>query len=67
MLEAGEISKQQLSEMCQEPWLHIELHNQVLQFEGLEEYKELLKSPLELRRERGIDPMLSSQKEGPEA
>ncbi len=62
MAEAGELSHEQLSEMCKEPWLHIELQNQILAFEGLDEYKELLKSPAQLRKERGIDPMLSSQK-----
>ncbi|MCP4242689.1 MAG: hypothetical protein GY772_19205, partial [bacterium] len=62
MVEAGELSNVQLSEMCKEPWLHIELQNRVVDFEGLAEYRELLKSPAQLRKEREIDPMLVSQK-----
>ena len=62
MLSKGQISSEQLAEMEDEPWFEQE----VLNFEGLEgldEMRELLKTPAQRRIELGIDQHLTSQKQ----
>ena len=65
MLSKGQITEEELAEMNEEPWFEQE----VLGFEGLEgldEMKELLKTPAQKRAERGIDKFLTSQKQNVE-
>ena len=62
MLEKGEMTHEDFKELQDEPWFETE----VMDFkglEGLEEYKELMKTPAEMRKERGIDIKLTSQKQ----
>ena len=61
MLASGEISKEDLAEMTEEAWFE----HEVLAFtglEGIDEFKELLKTPAQRRMELGIDVHLTSQR-----
>ena len=61
MLEEGEMSKSDFQELQEEEWFEMEISG-LEGIEGLDQYKELMKTPAEQRRERGIDPKLTSQK-----
>ena len=61
MLEKGEIDDEQIKEFSEEPWFEMEVST-FQNFKGLEQYGELMKTPAQQRRERGIDPGLTSQR-----
>ena len=65
MTEKGEMSETALRDCSQMPWMEWEVQG-MLDFEGLEEAKELLISPKTRRLEAGLDPMLTSQGLTPE-
>ena len=60
MTEKGEMSESALRDCSLLPWMEWEVQG-MLDFEGLEEAKELLISPKKRRLEAGIDVMLTSQ------
>ena len=60
MVETGEMSRDALLEIREEPWLEYEVHG-LLDFEGVGEAKELLVSAKKRRLEAGVDPMLTRQ------
>ena len=62
MISTGEISREELAEFRDEPWFEMEVQN-FEGLEGLDEYKELLKTPAQRRKELGIDQYLTSQKQ----
>ena len=51
-----------MAEFRDEPWFEMEVQN-FEGLEGLDEYKELLKTPAQRRKELGIDQYLTSQKQ----
>ena len=59
MARTGEMTKDALRQMTQEPWLEMEVS--CLEMEGLEEAKELLKTPRQRRQELGLDVHLTAQ------
>ena len=61
MLKQGELKFEEFKEICEEPWFESEIlsYNGM---DGLEEYRELLKTPAQRRQELGIDQFLTSQK-----
>ena len=61
MVEAGEMTPAAVRDIQKQPWLAFEV-NEVEGLEGLGEARELLKTPQEMRRERGLDRFLTSQK-----
>ena len=61
MLEDNEITKGQLMEFQEEPWFDMQISS-FHDIQGIEECSELLKTPAQQRKERGIDPKLTSQK-----
>jgi hypothetical protein len=61
MYEKGEIDAEQLKEMRDEPWFEHEVAN-FIGFEGLQDYAELLKTPRQRRKDKGIDEYLTSQR-----
>ncbi len=60
MVETGEMTEEAMKHASLMPWLEYEVAGMV-DFEGLEEAKELLVSPKKRRRDAGIDVMLTSQ------
>jgi len=59
MAAEGQLTALQLRELSECPRVQLEV--EAVDFDGLEEMRQLLKSPAELRRERGIDERLTSQ------
>ena len=59
MAESGEMSEDALEQCSLLPWMEYEVQG-MLDFEGLEEAKELLITPKKRRLEAGIDLMLTS-------
>ena len=60
MVQTGEMTEEALRECSLMPFMEYEVSG-TLDFEGLEEAKELLASPKKRRIEAGVDPMLSRQ------
>ena len=60
MAASGEMTEDALRECSLMPYMDYEVHG-ILDFEGLEEAKELLTSLKKRRREAGIDEMLTAQ------
>ena len=60
MAESGEMTEEALRHCSRMPFMEYEVSG-LLDFEGLEEAKELLISPKQRRIEAGLDPMLTSQ------
>ena len=60
MAETGEMTEEALRKCSLMPFMEYEVSG-LLDFEGLEEAKELLISPKKRRIEAGVDVMLSSQ------
>ena len=61
MLATGQMSTSDFAELQEEEWFEMEIAA-LEGIEGLEQYKELMKTPAQQRQERGIDPKLKSQK-----
>ena len=61
MADTGALSTEALEELQQCPYLEIAISD-FAEFEGLEDYKELMKTPKMKRAEKGIDQGLTSQK-----
>ena len=62
MLKDGKITEEEVSEWRDEPWFDMEVST-LVNVRGLEECKELLQTPEQMRAARGIDPNLTSQKQ----
>ena len=62
MVKSGELSQRLVDEWKSQDWYTLEISS-FHDIDGLEEYKEMLKTPAQLRKERGIDPKLTSQKQ----
>jgi len=61
MLTTGEMSESDFKELQEEHWFEMEVSG-LAGIEGLQQYKELMKTPAQQRLDRGIDPNLKSQK-----
>ena len=62
LLANGDLTQEQLDEMKKEPWFEMEVQK-FSHFEGAsEEYKNMIKTPKDLRREAGVDENLTSQR-----
>ena len=61
MLATGQMSESDFKELQEEEWFEMEISG-LDGIEGLEQYKDLMKTPAQQRLERGIDPKLKSQK-----
>jgi len=57
MLKAGDLDPKQIEEFSDEPWFEMEVTS-FQNIEGLEEYRELMKTPMQKRQELGIDVSL---------
>ena len=60
MAKSGEMSEEALEQCATLPFIEYDVSG-LLEFEGLEEAKQLLISPKKRRLEAGLDPMLSKQ------
>ena len=61
MLEAGEITTEELAAFRDEPWFEMEVQN-FEGLDGLEDCKHLMMTPTQRRHELGIDQYLTSQR-----
>jgi len=61
MLANGQMTESDFRELQEEEWFEMEISG-LDGIEGLEQYKDLMKTPAQQRLERGIDPKLKSQK-----
>ena len=61
MLEAGEITTEELAAFRDEPWFEMEVQN-FEGLDGLEDCKHLMMTPTQRRQELGIDQYLTSQR-----
>jgi hypothetical protein len=61
MVEDGEATEEMIRDWQDEPWFAFEV-NKFTDLEGLEEYKDLMRTPQEIRKSLGIDEFLTSQR-----
>ena len=61
LLATGDLAQENLDEMMSEPWFALEVQ-EFEHFDGADEYKKLIRTPKELRKEAGVDENLTTQR-----